>query len=52
MIMARFLFWIPRLLTKRYGSTILANLRNEIPIIKGNISDCILDMVKFFESRN
>ena len=42
----------PRLLTKRYGSTILANLRNEIPIIKGDISDCILDMVKFFESRN
>lgn len=42
----------PRLLSKRYGSTILANLRNDIPSIKGNIDDCVLDMIKFFESRN
>ncbi|WP_057822578.1 helicase C-terminal domain-containing protein [Lentilactobacillus sunkii] len=42
----------PRLLSKRYGSTILANLRNDIPVIKGNIEKCVLDMVKFFESRN
>lgn len=42
----------PRLLSKRYGSTILANLRNDIPVVKGSIDECVLDMVKFFESRN
>lgn len=40
----------PRLLTKRYGSIVLANLRNEIPIVRGDINECIADMVKFFES--
>ncbi|KRL23400.1 DnaQ family exonuclease DinG family helicase [Lentilactobacillus kisonensis DSM 19906 = JCM 15041] len=41
----------PRLLTKRYGSIVLANLRNEIPIVQGDINHCIADMVKFFESK-
>lgn len=40
----------PRLLTKRYGETILANLRNEIPLVTGSIDDCIFDMVNFFHT--
>ncbi|MCV3740291.1 exonuclease domain-containing protein [Lentilactobacillus hilgardii] len=42
----------PRLTTKRYGQTILTNLKNEIPVMTGQLDDCINDMVKFFESRN
>ncbi|GHP12786.1 diguanylate cyclase [Lentilactobacillus fungorum] len=41
----------PRLLTKQYGKTILANLRNDIPVVKGEINECLEDMVKFFESK-
>lgn len=41
----------PRLTTKRYGQTILTNLKNEIPMKTGSLADCIKDMVKFFESR-
>lgn len=41
----------PRLITRRYGQTILTNLRNQIPIKHGNLAECIDDMVKFFESR-
>lgn len=42
----------PRLVTKRYGQTILTNLKNEIPVKQGTLDECVIDMVKFFESHH
>ncbi len=41
----------PRLLTRRYGQVILGNLHNDIPVVSGSLTDCIDDMLKFFESQ-